>query len=176
MSPRCPEENPEVSGSHQRKQLAWKDISVLEGLKSLQIDSMHVIHVVIRSWGSVWHATADINLPNFSVACLFKTRRTCGLLFICLFVFQICRFFKYFFQLDVLCPLWRSSSWAWFFSLFFIRKFHIELCHSRPTTYLQHLKKTAIFVYDIQGSLPNKTLKYAISCTHLYCHIFSHKL
>ena len=34
-----------------------------------------------------------------------------------------------------------SSSWAWFFSLFFIRKFHIELCHSWPTTYLQHLKK-----------------------------------
>ena len=25
-------------------------------------------------------------------------------------------------------------------------------------------------------SLPNKTLKYALSCTHLYCHIFSHKL
>ena len=34
-----------------------------------------------------------------------------------------------------------SSSWAWFFSLFFSRKFHIELCHSRPITYLQHLKK-----------------------------------
>ena len=27
------------------------------------------------------------------------------------------------------------------FSLFFSRIFHIELCHSRPITYLQHLKK-----------------------------------
>ena len=35
-----------------------------------------------------------------------------------------------------------------FFSLFFIRKFHIELCHSRPTTYLQHLKKLQ-FLYMI---------------------------
>ena len=42
--------------------------------------------------------------------------------------------------------LGHSSSWALFFSLFFIRKFHIELCHSRPTTYLQHLKKNAIFI------------------------------
>ena len=42
-----------------------------------------------------------------------------------------------------------SSSWAWFFSLFFIRKFHIELCHSRPTTYFAAPKKTAIFKYDI---------------------------
>ena len=41
-----------------------------------------------------------------------------------------------------------SSSWAWFFSIFFIRKFHIELCHSRPTTYLQHLKKLQ-FLYMI---------------------------
>ena len=50
------------------------------------------------------------------------------------------------------------------FSLFFIRKFHIELCHSRPTTYLQHLKKT-LFSYVISltiNSLPNKILKYAL--------------
>ena len=45
-----------------------------------------------------------------------------------------------------------SSSWAWFFSLFFIRKFHIELCHSRPTTYFAAPKKTAIFIYDILTS------------------------
>ena len=36
-----------------------------------------------------------------------------------------------------------------FFSLFFIRKFHIELCHSRPTTYFAAPKKTVIFIYDI---------------------------
>ena len=38
-----------------------------------------------------------------------------------------------------------SSSWAWFFSLFFIRKFHIELCHSRPTTYFAAPKKNCHF-------------------------------
>ena len=38
------------------------------------------------------------------------------------------------------------------FSLFFIRKFHIELCHSRPTTYFAAPKITAIFMYDILTS------------------------
>ena len=58
------------------------------------------------------------------------------------------------------------------FILFFILCFPIHLCHSRPTTYLQHIKTiTALFIYD---SLPNKTLKYTLSCTHLYLHIFSH--
>ena len=70
-----------------------------------------------------------------------------------------------------------SSSWAWFCSLFFIRKFHIELCHSRPTTYLQHLKNCHFHTwYPLTiYSLLNKTLKYALWCTHLYCHFFSHK-
>ena len=52
-----------------------------------------------------------------------------------------------------------SSSWAWFFSLFFITKFHIELCYRRPTTYFAAPKKTAIFMIYL---LPNKTLKYAL--------------
>ena len=68
-----------------------------------------------------------------------------------------------------------SSSWAWFFSLFFIRKFHIELCHSRSTTYFAAPKKSCHFHiwYPLTiYSLPNKTLKYALSCTHLYYHFF----
>ena len=40
-----------------------------------------------------------------------------------------------------------SSAWAWFFSLFFSRKFHIELCHSRPITYLQHLKNCHFHIW-----------------------------
>ena len=67
-----------------------------------------------------------------------------------------------------------SSSWAWFFSLFFIRKFHIELCHSRPTTYLQHLKKLQ-FSYMISKAhfqIKHCNMLYHVhTCIAIFFHI-----
>ena len=66
-----------------------------------------------------------------------------------------------------------SSSWVWFFSLFFIRKFHIELCHSRPTTYFAAPKKNCHFhLWYTYFQIKHWNMLYNVhTCIAIFFHI-----